>query len=249
MKAIGIVGYHHTGKTTLAAALISALAQRGFQVASIKDIHNQDYRADKEGSNSWRHAQAGAGQVFARGLRDAALILTPPPDLPRMLGLLSADWLVIEGFKDAAVPKVVCADAAAQADELIDDSVIALCGRISAQFSSHRGLPVFDLGGDLSGLIALVLSTAFDILPQSDPDCCSACGKTCLQMAGDIVQGRSSRSDCVLDHQNSLELSLGGQPLTIVPFVQNLLRDIILAFAANLKGIDSSKDIDIKIRR
>ena len=68
MKAIGVVGYHHTGKTTLATLLISALSGKGFEVASIKDIHSEKYRADKEGSNSWKHAQAGANQVFARGL-------------------------------------------------------------------------------------------------------------------------------------------------------------------------------------
>ncbi|MDD4222977.1 MAG: molybdopterin-guanine dinucleotide biosynthesis protein MobB [Candidatus Cloacimonetes bacterium] len=249
MKAIGIIGYHHTGKTTLAAALITALAQKGFQVASIKDIHNEDYCADKKGSNSWTHARAGASQVFARGLQDAALILNSPPDLPRMLSLVSAEWLIIEGLKDAAVPKIVCANDTSQADELVDDTAIALCGRISAQTGNYKGLPVFALEQQLPELIELSLDKAFEILPHSDPDCCSACGKSCYQMAGDIVQGRSQRSDCVLDHQNSLDLAIGGQPLTIVPFVQNLLRDIILAFAANLKGIDPSQDIDIKIRR
>ncbi len=249
MKAIGIIGYHHTGKTTLAAALISALAQKGFQVASIKDIHDEEYRADKEGSNSWKHSQAGAAQVFARGLRDAALIFNRPPDLPRMLGLLSAEWLIIEGLKDAAVPKIVCADDTAQADELIDDTVFALCGRMAAQTASYKGLPVFSLEKQLPELSDLAVKTALDILPQSDPDCCSACGKSCHQMAADIVQGRAQRSDCVLDHQNSLEIEIGGQPLTIVPFVQNLLRDIVLAFVANLKGIGDSQDINIKIRR
>ena len=57
MKAIGVVGYHHTGKTTLATLLISAFSGKGFEVASIKDIHSEKYRADKEGSNSWKHAR------------------------------------------------------------------------------------------------------------------------------------------------------------------------------------------------
>lgn len=249
MKAIGIIGYHHSGKTTLAVALISALAQKGFQVASIKDIHSEAYRADSEGKNSWKHAQAGASQVFARGLRDAALILDQPPDLPRMLSLLSAEWLIIEGMKDAAVPKIVCANDTAQADELIDETVFCLCGRISGQTSSYKGLPVFSLEEQTPQLIELAVSKAFDILPHSAPECCSACGKTCWQLAADIVQGRAGRSDCVLDSQQELELEIGGQPLTIVSFVQNLLRDIILGFTANLKGTDNGGDIRIHIRR
>jgi molybdopterin-guanine dinucleotide biosynthesis protein B len=249
MKAIGIIGYHHTGKTTLAAALISALAGRGFQVASIKDIHNEAFRADKEGSNSWKHAQAGAGQVFAKGLHDAALVLTPPPELPGMLSLIRSDWLIIEGMKDAAVPKIICADNTGQVDELLDDTVFALSGRIADEMDTYRGLPVFCLGKALPQLVDLVLDTAFDILPQSDPECCSACGRSCHQMAGDIVQGRATRGDCVLDGHNTLTLTQDGDAVTIVPFVQNILKDIILAFVGNLKGIKSDSDIRIDIRR
>lgn len=249
MKAIGIIGYHHTGKTTLATGLISALVGQGFLVASIKNIHSEKYHADKEGSNSWKHAQAGANQVFARGLHDASLIFSQAPDLKQMLGFLRSDWLIIEGLKDAAVPKILCADSLEQADELLDDTVIALSGRISADHSNYRGLPVFNPQIDLAELLGLVQQKTFDILPQSEPDCCSACGKTCYQMAGDIVQGRGSRSDCVLDGQNTLTLTQNGEEVIIVPFVQYLLRDIILAFVANLKGIDSSGDININIRR
>jgi len=249
MKAIGIIGYHHTGKTTLAVHLIQALTQQGHQVASIKDIHKENYHADKEGSNSWKHAQAGARQVFARGLHDAALILTPAPDLRQMLTLLCADFLIIEGLKTAAVPKIVCADTTDQADELIDDTVFALSGRISDTMDSYRGLPVFCLQRSASELLNSVLKHSFPVLPQSDPECCSACGTNCYQLAGDIVQGRAQRSDCVLDSQNSLELIVGGKPVSIVPFVQNLLKDSIQAFIQNLKGVDPTGDIVIKIKK
>lgn len=249
MKAIGIVGYHHTGKTTLAVALIQALTQRGFQVASIKDIHAGEYRADKEGSNSWKHAAAGATQVFARGLHDGALILTPAPDLQQMLALLKADWLIIEGLRDAAVPKIVCAASTGQADELIDDTVFALSGPISESMESYRSLPVFCLQKRFPELLDTVLRKAFDILPQSDPECCSACGRTCYQMAGEIVSGRKERSDCVLDGQPALCLEVGGKPISIVPFVQKLLRDSILAFVDNLKDVDPRADVRIEIKR
>ncbi len=249
MKAIGIIGYHHTGKTTLATALISELTRRGFKVASIKDIHNEAYRADSEGTNSWKHAQAGARQVFARGLHDSALVLTPPPSLPQMLSLLAADFLVIEGMKEAAVPKIVCAETEEQLDELIDDTVIAVSGLISGQLETYRGLPVFCLQRRKEELVDLVLSRAFEILPQSEPDCCSACGKTCLQLAGDIVQGRAARSDCVQDGRHALTLSVGDKQVAIVPFVQNLLRDSILAFVNNLRDIPPGGEITVTFRR
>jgi molybdopterin-guanine dinucleotide biosynthesis adapter protein len=249
MKALGIIGYHHTGKTTLAVALIRHLTNKGYKVASIKDIHNEAYRADKEGSNSWKHAEAGAGQVFARGQKDAALILNPAPDLPQIISLLRADWLIIEGMKHAAVPKIICAETTDQIDELWDETVIAISGPIAENIKSYKDLPVVCLERQSEGLFALVEQKVFDILPQSEPDCCSACSKTCSQMAADIVQGRAQRTDCIQDTANSLTLKIGSDTIQIVPFVQNILRDNILAFVQNLKDIPALGDININIRR
>lgn len=248
MKALGIIGYHHSGKTTLAESLIRELTRQGHKVASIKDIHNDSYHADTPGSNSWRHAQAGAGQVFARGPRDAALILTPAPDLSQMLRLLRADWLVIEGYRDAAVPKIICADTIEQAAEQLDDTAIALSGRLALKHDQFRHRPVFRLPEQLAGLMALVERKCFDLLPQSDPECCSACGKSCYQLAAEIVQGRAQRSDCVLDGSSFISLEQDGAPITMVPFVQKLLADGLVAFLGNLKGVDPSGEFKITLR-
>ncbi len=248
MKAVGIIGFHHSGKTTMAETLIRGLTEMGLQVASIKDIHNEAYKADQPGTNSWRHSLAGAGQVLALGKNDAALIITPPPQWPQLLALFDADWLVIEGLREAAVPKILCADDPAQADELLDDTVFALSGRIAASHSSYAGRPVLKAEPDNPAWLNLVLQKCFEILPQSDPECCSACGKTCHTLAGDIVQGRAQRQDCVLDQQNSIRVLVGGKPLVLVPFVQKLLQDTVLAFMSNLKNVDPTQPIHIEIK-
>jgi len=248
MKAIGVFGYHHTGKTTLATKLITSLKEKGYQVAAIKDIHNENYRSDKEGSNSWRLAQAGANPVFAKGLYDTALIFNSALNFPEMLHFLNADWLVIEGFREAALPKIICAENLNQIEELFDPTVIAITGEISHSLQSYKDIPIIDYKTDFDKILSLVLLKAFDILPQSDPECCSACGTTCYQMAIDILQGKAKREDCVLDSKNSIIISIGGKPLTIVPFVQNLFRDTILAMVSNLKGVDSAQEIEIKIK-
>jgi molybdopterin-guanine dinucleotide biosynthesis protein B len=247
MKAIGIIGYHHTGKTTLATHLIAALVDRGMRVSSIKDIHNDAYRADTESSNSWKHARAGAHQVFAKGLHDSALIITPPPDLKGILPFLDCDWLVIEGMKDAAVPKIVCAQSEEQLEELIDATCIGISGPIASRMKDYRSLPVFCLEKDSDALLDTVLRHCFPILPQSDPQCCSACGKTCHQMAADILSGVSSREDCVLDGKPELRLWVNGREVTIVPFVQNIIRDSVRALVGNLKGVDADGSIRLEI--
>jgi len=166
MKALGIIGYHHTGKTTLATFIISRLWEKGFKVNSIKDIHNEAYRADVEGSNSWKHAKAGASRVLAIGTKDAALVMTPQPDLKSALPLFDCDWLIIEGMKHAAVPKIVCAVSEDQLEELVDDSCIGISGPIATSMSHYKGLPCFCLQRDAVLLMDTVLAKAFPILPQ-----------------------------------------------------------------------------------
>ena len=247
MKALGIIGYHHTGKTTLATFIISRLWERGYKVNSIKDIHNETYRADTEGSNSWKHAKAGASRVLALGTKDAALVMTPQPDLRSALPLFDCDWLIVEGLKDAALPKIVCAVSEDQLDELVDDSCIGISGPIAGSISHFRGLPCFCLQRDAGQLIDTVLEKAFRILPQSDPECCGACGYDCRTMAGRIVKGLAKREDCVLDGSSDLKLYVNDRQITIVPFVQNIIKDTVRALVGNLKDIDPDGGIRIEI--
>jgi len=249
MKALAVIGYHHTGKTTLVCALIQQLTALGYSVASIKDIHAEGFRVDIPGKNTAKHAAAGSQAVFAKGLHDSGLLFPRSLSLKEILPYLHADFLIIEGMKDAPVPKLVCAESTGQWDELIDESTIGLSGMLADNYTSYNGLPVFCLQRDLQALSDLVINRSFDILPLADPECCSACGKTCLQMARDIVQGRAKRSDCVLDGHKELILSVGGKEVVIVPFVQKIMREVILALVNNLKDIDPQGDINITLRK
>lgn len=249
MKALAVIGYHHTGKTTLACELIKLLTQQGHKVVSIKDIHAESYHVDTPGKNTALHLAAGSLCTFAKGLHDSGLLFSRSLSLKEMLPLLRADYLIIEGMKEAPVPKLVCAETTEQWDELIDATTIGLSGIIADQYTEYKGLPVYCLQRDRDKLLNSVLEKTFEILPLSDPECCSACGKTCYQMAADIVQGISKRSDCVLDHAKELKLFVGDEEIVIVPFVQKILRDVITGFVDNLKDIPPGKDIKIEIKR
>lgn len=247
MKALGIIGYHHTGKTTLATALISALKAKGYSVSSVKDIHHQMYRADTEGSNTAKHSAAGAQAVFAKGLYDSALLFPSSLALTEVIPHFHSQWLIIEGLKTAPVPKIVCAQNTDELDELIDDTTIGISGIIASELSSYRGLPVFCLEKHLPHLVELIQEKCFSVLPDVPSHCCGECGFSCYDLACRIVQGKAQRSDCVLDAKQKLRLMVNDQEVIIVPFIQRLLADIIRSYVANLKDVDSSGRISIEI--
>jgi molybdopterin-guanine dinucleotide biosynthesis protein B len=57
-------------------------------------------------------------------------------------------------------------------------------------------------------------------------------------MVAAILAGERSREDCVTDRHTPLSLHVNGKEITIVPFVQNMLRDTVLAMVKNLKGVE-----------
>lgn len=249
MRAFAVIGYHHTGKTTVVTELIKSLTSKGYKVATIKDIHSEAYHADKEGSNTWKHAQAGATMVFAKGLYDSTLIFPDSLSLKQILPLMQCDYLIIEGMKDAPVPKILCAESIDQLEELYDDTVIAVSGKIAEDVKDWQEPPVFNVYTEIDKLTMLVLDKVFEILPVSDPLCCSGCGLTCYDMTAAILKGERLRSDCKTDYPSDIRVTIDDKDVTIVPFVQNLLKDILTGFLQNLKDVDAKGNIKIEIKQ
>ncbi|MDP6463131.1 MAG: molybdopterin-guanine dinucleotide biosynthesis protein B, partial [SAR324 cluster bacterium] len=60
---LGLCAYSGTGKTTLLSRLIPILDDRGIKVGVIKHAHHE-FEMDREGKDSFRFRQAGAGEVL-----------------------------------------------------------------------------------------------------------------------------------------------------------------------------------------
>lgn len=110
MKAIGIIGYSNTGKTTLIEKLIPLFAARGLRVSAVKNAHH-GFDMDRPGKDSFRYRVAGASQVLiSTAQRWALLTETPehPASLEQLLAQLApCDLVIIEGFKsEGAIPRI-----------------------------------------------------------------------------------------------------------------------------------------------
>lgn len=106
----GIAGRSGSGKTTLIEAMLPLLGARGLRVNVIKHSHH-DFQMEPPGKDSARFRSAGAQEVMIASpyryaivheLRDA-----PEPSLEAQLARLSpADLVLVEGFKQAAIPRI-----------------------------------------------------------------------------------------------------------------------------------------------
>ena len=110
LPIVGFVAYSGTGKTTLIEQLIIFLTERSYKVSVIKHTHHH-FDIDKPGKDSYRHREAGASEVLM--LSDQRWVLmhelrqSPEPTIEQQLSMLSpCDLVIVEGFKDAKIPKI-----------------------------------------------------------------------------------------------------------------------------------------------
>lgn len=110
MKVYGIIGWKNSGKTGLMERLIAEVRGRGLSVSSIKHAHH-GFDIDQPGKDSFRHRQAGAGEVLlASGQRWVLMHENEggaEPALADLLARLSpVDLVLVEGYKRDAHPKI-----------------------------------------------------------------------------------------------------------------------------------------------
>ena len=247
MKVFSIAGYHRTGKTTVVVELIKELKKRGFKVVSIKDIHAEDFSMEDKDSNSWKHWEASRDTVIARGLNETYQIWHRQLSLNEILAHLEADYVVVEGMRSVALPRIICAENQTQLDELVDGTIFAISGIYANHNNKYKHLPVFKSVEEISQLADLVEKKVFEVLPLPKAECCGECGLTCREMVAAILAGERKREDCKTDRNTCMKLKIGGKEIIIVPYVQKTFIDIIKAYLQNLKGYKEGEKIEIEI--
>jgi molybdopterin-guanine dinucleotide biosynthesis protein B len=110
---LGFCGYSGAGKTMLLTKLIPALNAQGIRVSVIKHAHH-DFDIDHPGKDSYQLRKAGSTQTLVASSQRWALMTETPnsesePDLQYLLGQMGSDLvdiILVEGFKQAPIPKI-----------------------------------------------------------------------------------------------------------------------------------------------
>lgn len=100
---VSFIGWHNSGKTTLATSVVTHLTRMGYRVAVIKSTDKEGIQFDVVDTDSYKHRQAGADSVMLVApdqtvlqsrTRDLTLITRAHRYFP------DADIVIAEGFKN-----------------------------------------------------------------------------------------------------------------------------------------------------
>ncbi|MBN9931107.1 molybdopterin-guanine dinucleotide biosynthesis protein B [Pantoea agglomerans] len=149
LPILAIVGWSGTGKTTLLQQVLPILGAKGIRAGLIKHTHHQ-MDVDTPGKDSYLLRKAGASQVIVASSERWALMCETPEkqsiNLPYLLSRMdhaTLEVVLVEGFKDEPVPKIVLWRAGIKGgiEELLDEQVIA----VASDQKLTLNVPVLDI--------------------------------------------------------------------------------------------------------
>lgn len=161
MKVAVFAGYSGAGKTPLIDALIPWLKGQGLRVSVVKHAHH-GFDIDYPGKDSYRHRAAGAFEVVVASAQRLALMREfereAPPTVHQLIAELDGgvDWILVEGFRDADLPKIEIWRAGQDRPPLYpgDPRVLAL---VTADAPPQAGAPPVFAPGAVAALGAWLL--------------------------------------------------------------------------------------------
>jgi len=240
LRAVAVVGFRKSGKTTVVEGLVRELVKRGYQVGTIKHIREKEFSIDAPGKDTWRHAQAGASVILSLAPREVTTITKRSVKLEEVMSTLQwLDFIVLEGFRESkGIAKIATSRTAEEAAKLMDKFTIACVGY------GRRGLPVFKLD-QVKELADIVEKKALPMLPGLD---CRRCGyPSCEEFALAVLKGKAKVEDCQPMH-DLVRLRVDENVIPLNPFVQDLIASTIRGMLSSLKGA-KGKEIELTVKK
>ena len=229
---VAVVGSSESGKTTATEILIKGLTEQGYSVASAKRIPEPEFTIDTKGKDTWRQAKAGANTVLSVAPKELTVIKkveTKKYTLEQLIAEIpdETDIIIIEGFKmlvgqDMTIPKIV----ATKTDQEISEA--------------------FERYNNIIALIGHVPDPKMKIkIPFIGT----------LKEPEKLVELVTSNVAVLVERKRKREekitIQLDEKTLPLGDFVQDIVRNSILAMVASLKGvkIKGEEKVSIVIKR
>ncbi len=233
MKVVGIVGYKKSGKTFFITKLAEFLKNKGLKVGVLKSIHGE--LTDK-GTDTGKFTKVadGVGAITHTGV---SLFIKEKLSFDKMLSLIGGDVVLVEGFKERTdYPRIILFRTESEIESLSNGLEIAYASLDNYTGKYRPFYPISELDRYLPEIFELIMKKAFK-LPGID---CGSCGfPTCQGLGREILLGTKSLADCVvLSAKKDVVLKVDGKTVPLLPFVEDLLKNMTLEALSTLKGID-----------
>ena len=215
---VAVFGSSNSGKTTSIETIISGLTKKGYTVASAKRIPKKEFTIDTKGKDTFRHAKAGASSVLSVAPNELTLITkvkTKKYTLEQLISRIpiETDIIIIEGFKslvaeNVTIPKII----AVKTIEEISDATKRYNNILAficktTEQKMKTEIPVIDNIKEPEKLVDLV-----------------------NKKVAVLVERKRKRDQKITIQVNEETLPLGD-------FVQNIVRNSVLAMVSSLKGV------------
>ncbi len=234
MKAVGIVGFKKSGKTTLITRLSQELSTRGYKVAAIKHTPSHIFFPETDSSKFKEHCSF----VAAIGQEETEIIIKGEKSIEDILAYCDSDIVLIEGFKRAKTfPKIVCLKDEADKNELFDGLQL-----FAASFDAGNADFAITNDDHIKEMATIIIERAFK-LPGLN---CADCGyQNCYELAKEIVKGKKAVDACISLHP-PISIQVNGSGLALNGFTAHFFKTTVLAMVSALKGVRKGP-VEIKI--
>jgi len=239
MNVIGLCGFSGSGKTTLAERLIATLRAAGQRVSVVKHAHHS-FDIDHQGKDSWRHRQAGASEVVIASDRRLAKIrefaTRSDPTVHDLIAELGpCDWVIVEGFKLAVLPKIeVWRAANGKPARYIEDlDVVAIATDDPRQLPAPTTLPILDLD-DAAGVAAFLLADPGRYLYRPPGQDAAASGRVPVGVARVPARALRRSGGAAIEERVAeevpMEIEVDGSARLVVFATPTDLEDLVLGY-------------------
>ena len=241
MKAIAIVGFKKSGKTTLAIAIAKALKDKNYKVAVIKHSGKPIPRKESDTEKFLKEVE----RVALITPDSTEIIFNTSWDLKKVIPLLSADFLVIEGFKSLKYfPKIICLREESERESLSDGLELFSAGMDVSLKEKKVVDYLITEEDDLEIMVEEIEKKGF-LLPEEN---CGKCGYgDCYGLARAIVKGEETIKKCSV-LQDFISININGKDVFINHFMSRLYQSLIYGMLIPLKDIDPLDGAKIEIK-
>lgn len=225
---LGIYGEKNSGKTKLMEKLVGHFAKE-YRIATVKHIGQSGFSIDRAGTDTMRHAEAGAALVVALSDVETSFLLKEARDLRDIESIAyklgDFDLILAEGFKSADIPKIMVGKGRKRKNTLM---------RYEDDFE--------DLVQMMEGMLST--ETVYRKLPHLD---CGECGYDCHGLAELIEAGEKGFRDCHYHTERRIRIEVDGEPIPLGRFAADFVSNTLAGMLSSLKKVGEIRDVRIEM--